>query len=78
MESNENLHAKNERLTKWIGELEDKNDDLEDLNGILASKERQSNDELRQARKELTMVLLHYFYFYVFSNHHAPNVFSVS
>jgi hypothetical protein len=24
------------------------------------------------------MVLLHYFYFYVFSNYHAPNVFSVS
>ncbi|TKW13423.1 hypothetical protein SEVIR_5G100200v4 [Setaria viridis] len=56
-ESNEKLQAKNDRLTKWIGELEDKNDDLEDLNGTLVSKERQSNDELLQARKELTMGL---------------------
>ncbi|CAO2185635.1 unnamed protein product [Urochloa humidicola] len=51
--SNEKLQAKNDRLTKWIGELEDKNEDLEDLNGSLARKERQSNNELQQARKEM-------------------------
>ncbi|CAO2204641.1 unnamed protein product [Urochloa humidicola] len=57
MMSNEKLQAKNDRLTKWIGELEDKNDDLEDLNGSLVRKERQNNNELQQARKELTMGL---------------------
>ncbi|CAL4977822.1 unnamed protein product [Urochloa decumbens] len=53
--SKEKLQAKNDRLTEWIGELEDKNEDLEDLNGSLVRKER--NNELLQARKELTMGL---------------------
>jgi predicted nucleic acid-binding Zn-ribbon protein len=55
---NQVLQAKDDHLTKLIEELEENNDALKDLSGCLMMKERESNDELRQAREEIINLLL--------------------
>ena len=47
-----------EKMVKLSERLEHEKKRLEDLSGDLVRKERESNDELQQARKELIMVLL--------------------
>nr|CAB3476285.1 unnamed protein product [Digitaria exilis] len=49
------MQAKNYSLTNCIEELEDEKDSLGDLTTCLVRKERESNDELQQARKALIM-----------------------
>ena len=55
---NQVLQAKDDHLTKLIEELEENNDALKDLSGCLMMKERESNDELRQAWEEIINLLL--------------------
>ena len=45
-------------MEKLSERLEHEKKRLEDLSGYLVRKERESNDELQQARKELIKVLL--------------------
>lgn len=49
------IHDKMEKLSE---KLEHERKRLEELSGELVRKERESNDELQEARKELIMVLL--------------------
>jgi hypothetical protein len=56
------IHEKMEKLSL---KLEHERRRLEELSGELVRKERESNDELQQARKELIMVL------YIFSRLHV-------
>lgn len=51
------IHDKMEKLSE---RLEHEKKRLEELSGELVKKERESNDELQEARKELIMVLLHF------------------
>jgi hypothetical protein len=46
-----------EKMEKLSSRLEHERRRLEELSGELVRKERESNDELQQARKELIMVL---------------------
>lgn len=52
-EDDTDMEKKMEELTE---KLEEEKNILESLNATLISKERKSNDELQQARKELIMV----------------------
>jgi hypothetical protein len=56
------IHEKMEKLSE---RLEHEKKSLEDLSGDLVRKERESNDELQQARKELILVLLIFSVLYV-------------
>lgn len=57
--------AVQKKMKEMNDELESKIDDLdemESLNKTLIMKERQSNDELQEARKELIQVFIYFFF----------------
>lgn len=56
------VQKKMEEMDKELNEKKDDLDSMEDLNSTLLTKERQSNDELQEARKALILVLLVIFY----------------
>lgn len=66
------IHEKMEKLSE---RLEHEKKRLEDLSGDLVRKERETNDELQQARKELIRVPL---VFSLLCLYNEPDVFSIS
>lgn len=55
-EDDEALQSKMKELEEELEEKEDQRNDVESLNQTLLTKERQSNDELQEARKKLIKV----------------------
>lgn len=55
-DDDEAVQKKIDQMNLLLQEKKENLEDLEDLNGQLLTKERQSNDELQQARKELIAV----------------------
>lgn len=62
VECDNNLHAQINTLRKELDEKTDAMQDLESLNCVLTVKERMTNQELQEARKETVEVWLYSFF----------------
>lgn len=73
-ECDNNLHAQINNLRKELDEKTDAMQDLESLNCVLTVKERMTNQELQDARKETVEVWLYSFIFCTQLTKNATNL----